>query len=98
MRASLQERKYIGSIVNLAQRINEHNAAVRRNSRDRVHYRDSCAGCDGCNCLAPHELRPRQLRYMVGTAVICVRIVLARWRCTLCGRTFTDYPDFRTAV
>ncbi len=55
-------------------------------------------GCTESNCFVPHELRSRPLRYMVGTAVICVRIVLARWRCTLCGRTFTDYPDFRTAV
>jgi hypothetical protein len=32
-------------------------------------------------------------RYMVGTAVMCVRIVLARWRCILCSRTFTEHRD-----
>ena len=84
--------------MNLAERIKEHNAAVGRNFRNRVRYRNSCAGCTGSDCFAPHELRSRQLRYIVGTAVMCVRIVLARWRCILCGRTFTDYPDFRTAV
>lgn len=84
--------------MDLAERIKEHQAAVRRNFRDRVLYRHSCAGCAGSDCFAAHELRSRQLRYMVGTAVICVRIVLARWRCILCGRTFTDYPDFRPAV
>jgi hypothetical protein len=25
-------------------------------------------------------------------------IWLARWRCRECGRSFTDYPDFRPAV
>ncbi len=86
------------NIADLADEIKQHNAAVRRNSRDRVCYRKFCAVCERGTVFAPHELRSRPLRYMVGTAVICVRIVLARWRCTLCGRTFTDYPDFRTAV
>jgi hypothetical protein len=84
--------------VNLADRIKEHNAAVCQNFRHRVRYRNGCAGCTESDSFAPHELRSRQLRYTVGTAVICVRIVLARWRCIVCGRTFTDYPDFRTAV
>lgn len=88
----------MGSIVNLAEKIQEHNAAVRQNFRNRVRYRNSCAVCTESDCWAPHELRSRQLRYIVGTAVMCVRIVLARWRCSHCGRTFTDYPDFRTAV
>jgi hypothetical protein len=88
----------MGSIVNLAEKIQEHNAAMRRNSRERIRYRNTCAACDGYDCLAPHELRSRELRYLVGTVVMCVRIVLARWRCIVCGRTFTDYPDFRTAV
>jgi len=98
VRASLRESRNKGSIVDLAQRIKEHDAAVRRDFRNRILYRNSCAGCRRSDCFAPHELRSRQLRYIVGTAVICVRIVLARWRCIFCGRTFTDYPDFRTAV
>ena len=32
------------------------------------------------------------------TEVVCTEIWLARWKCRQCGRTFTDYPDFRTAV
>lgn len=84
--------------MNLAEKIHQHNAAVRRNFRDRIRYRNCCAACTESDCFAPHELRSRQLRYMVGPAVICVRIVLARWRCIHCGRTFTDYPDFRTSL
>ena len=86
------------SIVNLAEEIKKHNGVMRRNSQDRARYRNVCAECEGVDCFAPYELRSRQLRYMVGTAVICVSIVLARWRCILCGRRFTDYPNFRTAV
>ncbi len=71
---------------------------MRRNSRERIRYRNVCAVCTEEGCFAPHELRSRELRYLVGTVVMCVRIVLARWRCIVCGRTFTDYPDFRTAV
>lgn len=71
---------------------------MRRISKNRPRYRNSCTGCKGRDAFAPHELRARQLRYTVGTAVICTQIVLARWRCVSCGRTFTDYPDFRTAL
>jgi hypothetical protein len=84
--------------VNLADKIQQHNAAMRRNSRERIQYRKRCATCDGYDCFAPHELRPRELRYVVGMGVIRAKIVLARWRCIMCDRRFTDYPDFRTAV
>jgi hypothetical protein len=88
----------MGSIVSLREKIEQHNAAMRRNCRQRIRYRNICAACNQSAGFAPHELRSRELRYMVGTGVMCVRIVLARWRCIVCGRTFTDYPDFRTAV
>jgi hypothetical protein len=86
------------SMIDLAERIQRHNEAVRRVSQERIRYRDCCAICGKSAGFAPHELRSRQLRYMVGTAVICACIVLARWRCILCNRTFTDYPDFRTPL
>jgi len=87
----------MGSIGDVAERIQEHNAAVGRNFKERVRYRTRCADCAKSD-FAPHELRSRELRYIVGTVVICVRLVLARWRCIHCGRCFTDYPDFRTAL
>jgi len=86
------------SISNLADEIKKHNAAVRRNSRDRVHYRKVCAVCKKGEVFAPHELRSRLLRYMVGNKVECVRVWLARWKCCSCGRSFTDHPDFRPAI
>ena len=86
------------SISNLADEIKKHNVAVRRNSRDRVRYRKVHAVCKKGEVLAPHELRSRWLRYVVGNTVQCERIWLARWKCCTCGRSFTDHPDFRLAV
>ena len=82
----------------LAAEIKQHDAAVRRNSRDRVRYRTVCAGCGKNAPFAAHELRKRGLRYIDGGKVILVAILLARWRCGHCRRTFTDYPPFRLAV
>ena len=86
------------SIVNLADQIKQHQAAVLRNSRDRVCYRTVCAACGKKGPFAPHQVRARNLRYLVENQVVCTVIWLARWRCRGCGRTFTDLPDFRTAV
>lgn len=85
-------------MADLADEINKHNAAVRRNSRDRMRYRTVCVGCKESELIAPHELRRRTLRYIVANQVIYVVIWLARWRCCNCGRRFTDFPDFRTAL
>ncbi|MDH3769941.1 MAG: hypothetical protein OET79_03000 [Nitrospirota bacterium] len=83
---------------NLGDLIKRHNELVRTNSQDRHRYRESCAGCGEDASLAPHELRRRTLRYVVANSVLSVVIWLARWRCRSCGRTFTDYPDFRFAL
>ena len=90
--------KLMTNIANLADEIKKHNAAVRRNSRDRVRYRKVCAVCEKDEGFAPHELRSRWLRFVVGNKVERVRIWLARWKCCTCGRRFTDHPDFRFAV
>lgn len=86
------------SISNLADEIKKHNAAVRRNYRDRVRYRKVCAVCEEGEVFAPHELRSRWLRYTVRNQVERVRVWLARWKCCTCGRCFTDHPDFRPAL
>ena len=86
------------NISHLADEIKKHNAAMRRNSRDRVRYRKVCAVCKEGEVFAPHELRSRPLRYMVGNKVQCEPIWLARWKCCTCDRSFTDHPHFRFAV
>jgi len=82
----------------LATEIKRHGAGIARNSRDRVRYRTVCAACGKNAPFAPHELRKRGLRYIAAGKVILVTILLARWRCGHCRRTFTDYPPFRPAI
>ena len=87
--------------MDLAAAIKEHNDRVRTVSENRWCYRRACANCennDENRLFAPHELRRRTLRYPLATQVVCTVIWLARWRCRRCGRTFTDYPTFRTSA
>jgi hypothetical protein len=74
--------------------VNRHNEAVRRLSEDRVRYRANCAICNG-DRFAPHELRRRSLRIIVGCRVQVLTLWLARWRCLECRRLGTDSPPFR---
>ncbi len=41
-----------------------------------------------------HESRKRQLRFVVGDIVKVTLTFLLRWKCPLCGGTFTQYPSF----
>ena len=82
----------------VAAEIKEHDASVGRNSRDRICYRTVCAACGKDAPFAPHDLRKRSLRYIVVGQVVVVLILLARWRCRHCRRTFSDYPPFCLAA
>lgn len=81
----------------LAEVVNRHNEAVRTLSEVRIRYRHICAVCEG-RAFAPHELRRRTLRLIVGNGVLVMTIWLARWRCLACRRIGTDYPPFRLAL
>ena len=78
--------------------VEEHNQAVRRRSVDRTCYGGRCSRCGQGGRFAPHELRRRGLRLIVGGTVVCMTIWLARWRCRKCRFVFTDYPGFRAAL
>lgn len=41
-----------------------------------------------------HESRKRGFRFIVGRFVRIVISLLIRWKCPICGRTFTEYPGF----
>ncbi len=41
-----------------------------------------------------HERRVRFFRFIVGSFVHVIKSLLVRWRCPICGKTFTDYPAF----
>ena len=42
-----------------------------------------------------HQYRDRQIRFkdMMGLVHVAI-VVLIRWKCTLCSKTFTEYPPF----
>lgn len=41
-----------------------------------------------------HDCRVRFFRFIVESFVHVVESLLIRWKCGICGRTFTDYPSF----
>ena len=41
-----------------------------------------------------HECRKRQVRFSVGAVVEIAMTFVLRWKCSLCGATFTQYPPF----
>ena len=103
MGSSLLHRKKLAISIELPKpttvhEVEEHNRAVRRPSSVRVCYRDFCGRCEAPGRFAPHELRRRGLRLIVGHTVLCLAVWLARWRCRKCRYIFTDYPDFRTPL
>jgi len=57
---------------------------------------DCC--CPGCQQEEPgyrlHDRRRRQFFVIAGNWVHCFFTTLRRWKCRLCGTTFTFYPSF----
>jgi len=105
LRATLgpPSRKYLAISIELpvsttATEVELHNRAVRQRGSSRTCYRESCGRCREPGRFAPHDVRPRTLRLIVGHNVVRVPLWLARWRCRKCRFVFTDYPDFRTPL
>jgi len=41
-----------------------------------------------------HECKKRNFRYICESFIYTVFSLLTRWKCSICKRTFTDYPSF----
>lgn len=55
----------------------------------------ACPRClQGPDLYKLHDHRWRSFRYTVDNFVRIIETVLVRWKCPLCKRRFTDYPDF----
>lgn len=55
----------------------------------------SCPHCfEISDTFKLHESRKRGFRFIVGGFVRIIISLLVRWKCPICGRTFTAYPDF----
>lgn len=58
----------------------------------------SCPHCfETPDTFKLHESRKRGFRFIAGCFVRIVISLLVRWKCSICGRTFTEYPAFALA-
>jgi hypothetical protein len=53
-----------------------------------------CPICKARSGFRRHDSRKRLVHSMVDNVVTTCVIVLLRWKCCSCGRTFTHYPEF----
>jgi len=73
--------------------IEEHTASVRACMNAPA---ERC--CPRCSeevvTFNRHDSRTRSFRFIVEYDVHIIKSLLVRWKCPLCGKTFTDYPFF----
>ena len=73
--------------------IETYSDAVRTNNIAR-----SAAVCLMCGepseHFKRHEARPRKFRIIIDQLVLVVLCLVIRWKCTRCGKTFTQQPPF----
>lgn len=56
---------------------------------------DGCPRCEGHpDFFKIHDVRERTFLVVVERLVRTILSLLLRWKCPLCGKTFTDYPPF----
>jgi hypothetical protein len=55
----------------------------------------SCPRCfESPDTYKLHECRKRSFHFIIGSFVRIVLSLLIRWKCPICGHTFTEYPAF----
>jgi len=73
--------------------IEEHTASVQSCT---IAPAEGC--CPRCSeegaTFKRHDSRQRFFRFIVGYDVHIIKSLLVRWKCPVCGKTFTDYPSF----
>jgi hypothetical protein len=73
--------------------IDSHNQSV--SSRTFVQPPVPCPRCHSVLAkFIVHEYRKRTLLYIVGLYVYQAIAIFIRWKCTVCQKTFTEYPPF----
>ena len=80
--------------TSVSEALDRHQQAVDAKRR----YRNRCSRCEANGGFTRHELRRRKVRVIVDLTVQVSSIVIARWKCSLCGYVFTDLPGFPAAL
>jgi len=77
----------------IEQKIKAHTEKAQSSEPDKP--RGPCPRCLAkTSCFKLHEKRFRFFRFVVENFVRTVESLLLRWKCPLCEKTFTDYPEF----
>jgi hypothetical protein len=75
------------------EKIKAHKEAVLAGELECT--RVNCPICEGVpDAFTVHERRRRWFYVIVGAFVERIISLLIRWKCPLCGKTFTQYPPF----
>ncbi|MCP4911591.1 MAG: hypothetical protein GY909_00620 [Oligoflexia bacterium] len=79
--------------MSIIEKIKAHEQEVRATK-----YPPDSHICPNCKeahkSFKPHQKRNRLFLVIIGNIVNKIRSLLGRWRCLICGATFTYYPDF----
>jgi len=88
-----EQEEVIFVISRIEKIIEEHTASVRA---CMIVPPEGC--CPRCSeegaAFKRHDSRKRSFRFIVGYDVHVNKSLLVRWKCPICGDTFTDYPSF----
>ena len=79
--------------MSILEKIKAHEQEVRATKQPfDLHI---CSNCkEAHRSFKPHQKRNRLFLIIMGSIVHRIRSLLGRWKCLLCGATFTYYPDF----
>jgi len=80
-------------VSEIEKRIKEHTAKVL--SSNPPEPKGTCPRClQEPGVYKLYDYRFRSFRYIVDNLVRIIQSYLLRWKCPLCRKPFTDYPDF----
>jgi len=80
-------------ITDIRQEIKDYNQEVVKNQLPCA--LEICPRCkQKSNAFKRHDVRQRHLAVIVDRLIIKVMAWMVRMKCSLCGKTFTDYPQF----
>ena len=79
--------------MTILEKIEAHKQAILSNKMP-----EDLTSCPHCNqsppAFKPHDVRPRLLYVILDSVISHVRILIERFKCTLCKQTFSYYPVF----
>lgn len=89
----LNSKEVVFVISPMEKMIEEHTASVR--ACIIAPPQGCCPRCsEQVATFKRHDSRERFFRFIVEYYVHIIKSLLVRWKCPICGKTFTDYPSF----